>query len=337
MDIKKLLAGVCAVLFVITGVAALFLFNIERRAFSVETYKTAFEKQNLYERMPAILAGALYTSIVQDANSDPYLKALTEDDWENSISSLLPPEDLKALSIGTLGSVFAYLNNQTNSVIIPLAPIKNQLAGPQGAEVVMRIIAAQPDCTMEQLMQMGLGFFSGDIALCKPPEEMMGLVAPLVESQIQTMAIAIPDEVTLVSSEKSRTPEDPRLKLNQTRSLMKLMPILPILFLIGILVFAVRSLVDWLKWWGWPFLVTGLIVILMSLIGAPILGLIMRGVILTQVGFLPPILISALHETVSAVSQEILRPVVIEGLILAVLGLGMILVAGYLVKKQSGY
>jgi len=48
----KFIAGICAVLFIITGVMALVLFNIERKAFSSTTYKQAFENQNLYARMP---------------------------------------------------------------------------------------------------------------------------------------------------------------------------------------------------------------------------------------------------------------------------------------------
>jgi flagellar basal body-associated protein FliL len=60
---RKIIAGICAVLFVISAVFALFAFNIESKAFNSTTYQKAFEKQNLYERMPEILANALHTSI----------------------------------------------------------------------------------------------------------------------------------------------------------------------------------------------------------------------------------------------------------------------------------
>ena len=36
----KVLAGICAILFVISGVTAITFFNIERRAFSSETQRT---------------------------------------------------------------------------------------------------------------------------------------------------------------------------------------------------------------------------------------------------------------------------------------------------------
>jgi len=72
MDIfRKIIAGICAVLFVISGVIALFAFNIESKAFNSATYKQAFENQNLYERMPEILANALHTSIAENVNAPP--------------------------------------------------------------------------------------------------------------------------------------------------------------------------------------------------------------------------------------------------------------------------
>jgi len=75
----KFLAGVCAVLFIITGVLALLFFNVERKAFSSATYKQAFEEENLYERMPQVLAIALSTSLAEKERASAFLKLLTTD------------------------------------------------------------------------------------------------------------------------------------------------------------------------------------------------------------------------------------------------------------------
>ena len=93
---------------------------------------------------------------------------------------------------------------------------------------------------------------------------------------------------------------------------------------------------DWLKWWGYPFFVTGALSSLMALIGASAFGSIVQRMLQNQgAGLMPPILFSALRETISAMTSQILKPVVIEGLILGILGLGMIVVAMYLAKKES--
>ena len=100
---------------------------------------------------------------------------------------------------------------------------------------------------------------------------------------------------------------DPRIRLNGARLVMKWSPVLPILFLVALTALAVRSLADWLKWWGYPFLVIGGISVIAALIGSPVLGIAIQAVIQSQAGFLPSVLTSALGETVSAVSRTLAR------------------------------
>ena len=123
----KFIAGICAILFIITGVMALLLFNIERKAFSSTTYKQAFENQNLYVRMPTILADALSTVIIQNQNVPTFIKTLTITDWEAAVASMLPPQELKAITDDALDSIFDYINRRTDSVTISIIPLKSHL------------------------------------------------------------------------------------------------------------------------------------------------------------------------------------------------------------------
>lgn len=326
--LRKTIAALCAVLFVISGILALFAFNLELQAFNAAAYKTAFEKQNLYERVPAILAGALHTSAATNPTSDPFLKALTVEDWQRTVVLLLPPQDLKAITDFALDSLFDYLNRKTDTAVLTLTPLKSNLVGPAGTEIARQILSAQPACTAEQLLQMGLGFLSGDITLCNPPPEMLGLMTPVLESQIQILSASIPNEITLLASAPGTATGDPRARLDRTRTLMKVIPVFPVLFLFCITILMVRSLSDWLKWWGYPFLFTGAGSLLLALIGAPLVGWVVRYFLQTQgASFIPSILFSTMQETVSTVTGEILSPVAIEGGALALLGLGMVVVA----------
>jgi hypothetical protein len=323
----KFLAAVCAISFVVSGVMALLLFNIERKAFSSETYKQAFERQNLYERMPAILAAALSTSIAEGGNADTLLSGFSTEDWEASIVSLLPPEELRALADDILDSTFDYINGETNSAVVSLAPLKRQLTGASSVQAVTQLLRSQPDCTAEQLMQIAFGFLAGgEMLLCNPPAEALGLMTPLIEMQLQVMMSAFPDQVTLISNAQSGTPDDPRIGLNTARILMKISPIFPLGFLLGMTLFAVRSIKDWLKWWGWSFAVTGGIGLFIALLGSSVVGFIIHLVLLDQgTGFIPLILLSTMRETMDAVARQILNPVVKEGLILAASGWGMVI------------
>jgi hypothetical protein len=64
---RRTLAGLCAAGFVLTALAALLFFNLERRAFDPRTYKQALARQNIYAQIPA-LVGDLMTAA---ADYDP--------------------------------------------------------------------------------------------------------------------------------------------------------------------------------------------------------------------------------------------------------------------------
>jgi hypothetical protein len=116
--------------------------------------------------------------------------------------------------------------------------------------------------------------------------------------------------------------------LKAIRSGIKLTLFLPVIFLLGIAVFAVRSLRDLFTWWGSPLLFAGGISVIVALLGAPLIGGILRVVIQTQGSFfIPPVLAAALAETASAVARQMLTPVIIQGLIITALGVGMLAVA----------
>jgi hypothetical protein len=333
----KFLAALCAVVFVMSSVVVLLLFNIERKAFSSETYKQAFENQRLYERMPAMLASTLTVYIGQNPNAIPLLKALTVENWQTSLTTLLPPEEMKTMANNALDSTFDYINGKTDSAVISLVPIKTHLAGESGLQVVRQFLALQPQCTTEQLTQMALGLLGGQIALCNPPEEALGLMAPFIQGQLQAMTSLIPDQLAFIPGTISNTPNDPRLKLNTVRSAIKLTPFIPILFLFGIAVFAVRTLREWLIWWGWPLMMAGVISVFTALVGSPLIGWILQLLIQNQgKNFIPAVLATSIGETASAVARQMLAPVVLEGFILALLGLGMI-IASMLFSRQTRY
>lgn len=334
--IGQFLAAICAVLFILSTIAVLLLINIEAKAFSSATYKQAFADQRLYERMPEILATALTTTMGPSLSSVPFLRALTVEDWQNTISVMLPPEELKAMADNALDATFDYLNNRTDSAVLSLLPVKVQLAGPSGMNVVLQILSLQPACTAEQLTQMALGLLGGEIALCNPPPEAIGLMTPFIQSQLQTMTTIIPNEVTFIPGTISGTPDDPRARLNSIRSAIKLTPLLSIVFLLGITIFAVRNLVDWLTWWGWSFAIAGAGGVLIGLIGSPLVGWVLQLLIQNQGTILiPPAFVSSIAQTTSAVAQQMLLPVLIQGAILGFAGLGMAILAMFLPRRPT--
>lgn len=321
---QKTLATVCAILFIVAAIITLLLFHIERKLFVSETYKLAFETRQLYDRMPTVLAATVQQVIAQNPGAYPFLKELTIEDWQTTIATILPPEDLRAVANGALDSTFDYINSRTDSAVISLVPIKARLIGDTGVEIVVQFLSTQPACTVEQLQQMALGFFSGNIALCNPPPQAMGLVRPLIQSQLQTVTSSIPDAVTIIPT----TGTDPRPRLHVIRSAVRFSPYFVFLLLLAVAVFGVRSFRDLLIWWGWPLMIAGVMSTFIALIGSPIISWLLQFLIQTQgMVFLPPLLSATIAETAGAVANQILSPVIIQGLVISFLGAMLLVLA----------
>lgn len=331
----KTLAVLCALLFILAGVPVLILFNIDRKAFDSATYKQAFENQRLYERMPALVAGTLATTVSQNGNSPAFLRELTIEEWQTTVSTLLPPEELRAMTHQTLDSTFDYLNFRSNSIVISLLPVKARLTGQGGVSVVREFLRTQPECTLEQLAQIGLGLLGGNIVLCNPPDEAIGFFEPFIQSQLQTISATFPDQISLVPETGSGTASDPRLRLQWIRSAIQFAPFFLFLLLLMIVALAVRSLHDWLVWWGWPLLLTGAIAAFIAMLGSPVIGWLLQWIIqIYGAAFLPAVLASTIAETASAVAGQMLAPVIIQGFVLAVIGLLMVITGTFLLPSE---
>jgi hypothetical protein len=249
------------------------------------------------------------------------------------ISALLPPAELEAVTDEFLDSLFAYLNMRSDSVTLSLRSIKQNLAGDGGARAISQILQAQPDCTAEQLLQMGMDALSTDqgMILCKPPEELMGLVMPLAEAQLQVVSRSLPDDLPIIAAGQG---EDIRPQLNRIRTGMKLSLLVPLAFLLAITFLAVRSLVDWLKWWGIPFLVTGILVTLTAMFAAPLAPPLV-GSLIAQSGFSMPAVFSELvRDVAGSLTREIFRPVAIQGIVLLLIGAVMVVVNAVLNRNK---
>lgn len=325
---RKMLAGLCAFLFVTSGVAALLLFNVERKAFSPGAYKQTFRQQGLYENASGLIAETIMTSAGNPNDAFVLLSVLSRDELELVISTLLPPQELETLTDGLLDSIFAFLNGDTDSVTVPLRSFKQNLTGEGGVRAIAQVMQLHQDCSTAQLLQMGLGVLAtGQGAfLCKPPDNMMGLVMPLIGTQLQFIAGGLPDEMTLFTAAQSGTSRDFRPQLNRIRTVMKLSLILPLVFLLAVTFLVVRSLEDWLKWWGIPSLVMGILVTITAFAAAPLIPSLMGSMIAQGTPDMPTAFQELARNLAGALTREILRPAAIQGIILTLTGSVMVVI-----------
>jgi hypothetical protein len=321
----KIIAFIFAIFFIAATLAALFLFNTERIAFNPNSYKVALANANFYQSFPSILASVL----AKDASESnmPFARQLTSENWTTIAQTLLPPEQLHAMTEEAITQIFAYLNNETSDPQVSLLPLKQRLSGPAGLDAAINLIHAQPNCTAEQLAQLTDSF--GQV-LCNPPKDTLNLAKPILQSQLNVIATQIPDQISLMGADsQSLRLRNPRL----IRFIMQLSPLIPLAFLFGIAIFAVRTFRGWLAWWGWPFLVAGAIGAVSGFSGAPLLRTAIENYILHRTQLtIPPELADVARTVMDDVLRKIFQPVGWEALILA--GIGLILLVTVFVASQ---
>lgn len=335
-NFRNPIAVFCAILFGITAVAAILLFNFDRRAFTAETYQRAFAREDFYDKLPNMMAQAIASPGTDNSSLPLVMQGMGVEAWENFIRALLPPEALKTMGDDALASTFAYLNLQADSASVSLTPVKSAMSSETGTQAVIALIRTLPACTVEQIAQITVNLFSsGEIQLCSPPDELMPLITPIVQGQLQFAASIIPDELTLVTAPPQN---DPRQRLQVIRFLMRLSPILPIAFLLALTIVIVRSPKDWLIWWGIPILAAGFIAFIIGVLGAPIAGAILERILVNRLpNYLPAFLSGFTGDLSSEMVRALLLPVIWQGLLLLVIGAGMTFAAYSINRKEKNH
>lgn len=338
MDIiRKGLAGLTAGLFILAAILSMMGFNLEHKAFLAETYKQAFATENFYERLPSSMAQAIVGT--KEMQSLPLgIRSMSVDQWEIFLRELLPPDLLKVMGDQAIDSLIAYLNSETDEAVVELTPLKTQMSGGMGAQAVTNLMRTLPPCTLDELTRITISFLNEqELTFCNPPIELDTFVQPLIQEQVRFAAISLPDQVVIASYVPTAGETDSRQRIQILRLVLRLTPILPLLLLLAMTLLAVRSLRDWLGWWGVPFVVTGLAVNVMAWMGAPLTRLILLNLLLQRAPkFLPPVLFDDASSLVSAIVDQTLQPLSLQGLALAVLGTLMIALAlGVHLHKQN--
>jgi hypothetical protein len=331
-SIKKLLGIVFATLFILTAVSALVLFNFDRRAFTAETYQKAFANADFYNKLPVGMAEAMLSSTTDASQLPIVMRGMSQEAWEAYFRTVLPQETLQSMGDETLISVFAYLNQQSDSVQVSLVPLKEGMVSDGGVQAVYTLLGTQPDCTLEQIAQITFNLLNNsEIQFCNPPAELLPMLTPMIQGQMQAATLAIPDQLTLISAPPQN---DPREKLQTVRMVMRLSPILPLVFLLLLTIITVRSLKSWLNWWGIPLFITGGLTGLLGLVGASIFGTVFQELLASKMpSFLPVLLLDSANALAAAMLQTLFLPILWQGLGISFIGFGMA-AAGYLVKEK---
>ena len=371
----KVTAVLLAILFVLTTLFALLLYNVEKTAFDAELYKNALYNENFYDRLPNVLGEQLsreaeLESCLEDALGEKAYYSLYWNGHTPTKAELqyaapcfekygYPQERTKESDFSP------YTKNLTakdwESLIISFFPPEelqdlseesiDQVFAYLNGETLAIHIPLKPikkKLTSEDGLEAVLTFLRAQ------PDCTLGELGQLATGEIiycnppeEVLAMVSPTLKTELPNaaeklpDKFTFPSEPTNRENLAamqivRLTLRLSPLIAVGLLLLVTIFAVRSLKGWLHWWGIPLLISGIIGLIIGVITMPIIRLSLDVLLFGQ---LPPEVSSGVSELgfdlLTSVIHGISETIVLQALIIAILGLGMTIGAVFIKQESS--
>ena len=273
-------------------------------------------------------------------DSMAFMNNLTPEDWQRLISALLPPADLQEMTEEALDQVFAFLNGDVDSAKISLVGLRDRLSGQAGQEVIEILLAAQPPCTEEQLAQLAADVSGGEgnLVLCQPQAEDTDALMIHMLERFDALVAEMPDEAELIKPPSPSAPsngggplgDDPLAVLRYLHRGVWFGLLIPLGLLLLVTIFGVRSRKGWLRWWGIPMFLAGLIALSLGIAAAPALDWAWVSYIADKI---PPLFSASIsgvaHELANSMVRELAQWIMLGGGAVVLLGLAAIIGSFY--------
>jgi hypothetical protein len=322
-----------AIVFIFAAIAAIILYQLEFRLLSPEPYVEVLQDRELQQDLVDIAANELAARFDLDpctatpelcdrvGGPPAYLTQLSEADLKQILMLLTPPDWVSGQAELLVRGLFSLLTPEDNvaTITFDIQPVKDRLRGEAGEEITALVLASLPDCTPDQITQLGELLIAGgsvdQLLICSPPPELHSLVMPVLEGQVDLLASELPAVIVLDLANTGVLAESEGiLVLYQAREFLRIAFLIS-LFAAGgsiliALLFVVRSLRGFLFWIGWPLLTIGLLVLLITLGVRGSTGLFVRSLAFSQqVQMLQQQTLSFILDLVNAVVAHVLQGV----------------------------
>jgi hypothetical protein len=268
------------------------------------------------------------------------LKDLTSSQWDALLLRLLPQDIAQKLTETALNKTLAYFKGEVDTAQLPLAPLKAQLTGAGGTELIKLMLKSSPACTKEQQAQINAGNFSDDESppvYCAAEGETQRNLSAELQKRLDRAASEIPETVTLFPGSSGQDPlpslnilsTTPQIARQRIYTGIRFSPLLVLFLLLLVALFGVRSLRGWMRWWSLPIFIGGLITLSIG-----IASLILFGWAWGQ--YVIPTIPSSVGPTLSKLGRELTQSLVkdlalwlvLESGLLTLLALGLFLASG---------
>jgi hypothetical protein len=352
--IAKAFALLFVILFVISGFAALIIFNFVNQAFDPALYKNALSDSGIYGDLPKLIGEQIvyqseHNACLQDPTVCPegesspmpaYFKDIDSSEWRAVLGKLIDPVWFQTQVESAIDQVIGFISNpgQPLSINLSLMELKTRLGGEEGYQASLLMLQSLEPCSIVDIMKLPYqagdsgGLFS--LELCNPGETATQLREEILRAALKSVSETIPENTSTyfepISVRLSANLESSLRTLQLVKTISTFSPVIPLFFLLVVTLLVVRNLKGFLTWWGIPITIIGILVFLSALFITPamrstLIRLNMQG--------LAPGMVDWVKTVVLNVARSFEYTLLVQAVILFIVGIIMILVSIILKKK----
>lgn len=349
--ILRFFAVLILAVFVIAFPLSLVLRDVGSLLFDPETTKTLV-RQNLRgsELMASLARQATQQMLAsegsgggEDNPAQLALSQLSDEHWRQ-ITELIAPESLVEETADQVVDAFStWLNTQAAfpEVQINLAALKENAIANAG-QVVGVVMNALPACDAESLAAMSNtengGRLSAAIPVCLPPEPLYSEVIASADAAMAEMLGHAPDTIDLSQLNQGQAPAElTQLKQNLVSMRTFLNWSWLAIAAIGIVavVMGASGTVSYLRWSGWPLVLSGIIVLIFG-IGLQVFSLNFLDQFLATVLEQGPGAMGSLATAIASGALNLVtRPLLLQGVLITALGISALIYSRIRARRQA--
>ena len=249
----------------------LLLNGFERTILQPNFWKEALVKGDFYDAgLPGAVVDVLLGAIWPD--EDFLATVLPAAELRPLIPAWIPPHWLQTQTEAFIDAIFVWLEDESlyPRISVDVRPIKQGFTSESAFDLALIVFERLPECRVEDLLAFGGSALLGtEISiLCRPPDSVgFDLEKQIVNAVLVEVAQALPDELDVSPMELmfsdaavQRATQPIKAAVYWTRLLAWWGFALPLVLLLVTMVFGVRSLAGWGRWWGVPVMIGGLLV-----------------------------------------------------------------------------
>jgi len=332
----KMIALILAIALVISLIATLVGFNVERLLLDPIVLKSLLQENQIYsDVLPQLFQGLIRFGISDQAPTDSRtmlenaVEHLTDDDWIELVNILISADWTQLQVEGAIDALFAWLEGEQAGLRydLDLGLLKQRFDQEAKDQIAERLVASWPECLEQDIkviVELSAGEISQEIPLCQPAGRYASFRQPVIASVSSFLdglfqTTELPDQLVF---EPGGIDGERMVRIQRYFSRLQVgarwSPLI-ILALMGLILLAVRSWAAGFRWWSIPLVVGGLLSLSLALIAE----MASQALILPFAFSLPEAVTTALVTIIHLIFNPISKAIMIQAAVITGVGLSM--------------